>query len=297
MLPALEATLARPRHRPRRAGERPPRPRAAPGQEPARVLRADRGAGPRDARDPADRRPRRLGGALPRGRPHRALRAHLRRPADGGEAARRHGGHRGLGDAARSTSSPSRRGSTGASTCRASSSSRTRARSRSSTSSRRYCAKLLYEIEFFQADDPAHDAAALRRAADRRAEAARRTPESYLDDIDGSFYVTGYLRSWAFEAQLRDFLRSEFGNEWFARREAGGLLRELWSLGQGPTADELLARRHRRASSRWPRSPSASARGSSSRSRAARARSRSRRRRSARRSRCRDGGASGWAGR
>ena len=52
--------------------------------------------------------------------------------------------------------------------------------------------------------------------------------------------MTGYLRSWAFEAQLRDFLRGEFGNEWFARREAGDLLRELWSLGQGPTADELL---------------------------------------------------------
>ena len=65
-------------------------------------------------------------------------------------------------------------------------------------------------------------------------------PESYLDDIDGSFYVIGYLRSWAFEAQLREFLHSEFGNEWFARRDAGDLLRELWSLGQGPTADELL---------------------------------------------------------
>jgi hypothetical protein len=64
--------------------------------------------------------------------------------------------------------------------------------------------------------------------------------ESYLDDIDGSFYVTGYLRSWALEAQLRDFLRSEFGNEWFARRDAGDLLRELWSLGQEPTSDELL---------------------------------------------------------
>ena len=64
--------------------------------------------------------------------------------------------------------------------------------------------------------------------------------ESYLDDIDGSFYVTGYLRSWAFEAQLRDFLRSEFGNEWFAKRDAGDLLQELWSVGQGPTADELL---------------------------------------------------------
>ena len=52
--------------------------------------------------------------------------------------------------------------------------------------------------------------------------------------------MIGYLRSWAFEAQLREFLRGEFGNEWFARRDAGDLLRELWSLGQGPTADELL---------------------------------------------------------
>ena len=64
--------------------------------------------------------------------------------------------------------------------------------------------------------------------------------ENYLADIDGSFYVTGYLRSWAFEAQLRHFLREEFGNDWFARRDAGDLLRELWSVGQRPTADELL---------------------------------------------------------
>jgi hypothetical protein len=104
---------------------------------------------------------------------------------------------------------------------------------------RRYCAKLLYEIEFFQADDPATMRA---RYAELLSEAYRfpAAPENYLGDIDGSFYVTGYLRSWAFEAQLREFLRDEFGNEWFARREAGDLLRELWSLGQAPTADELL---------------------------------------------------------
>jgi hypothetical protein len=104
---------------------------------------------------------------------------------------------------------------------------------------RRYAAKLLYEIEFFQSDDP-------KSMQERYFELltdALKLPvnaESYLDDIDGSFYVIGYLRSWAFEAQLREFLRSEFGNDWFARKDAGDLLRELWSLGQGPTADELL---------------------------------------------------------
>jgi oligoendopeptidase F len=104
---------------------------------------------------------------------------------------------------------------------------------------RRYAAKLLYEIEFFQAEDPT----TMRDRYFELLSDALKLPvnrESYLDDIDGSFYVIGYLRSWAFEAQLREFLRGEFGNEWFARREAGGLLRELWSLGQGPTADELL---------------------------------------------------------
>jgi hypothetical protein len=104
---------------------------------------------------------------------------------------------------------------------------------------RRYSAKLLYEIEFFQADDlPSMRPRYFELLSD--ALKLPVNPESYLDDIDGSFYVIGYLRSWAFEAQLREFLRSEFGNEWFARREAGDLLRELWSLGQGPTADELL---------------------------------------------------------
>jgi hypothetical protein len=104
---------------------------------------------------------------------------------------------------------------------------------------RRYSAKLLYEIEFFQTED-------IPSMRSRYAEILGDSlklpvnPESYLDDIDGSFYVTGYLRSWAFEAQLREFLRSELGNDWFAKRDAGDLLRELWSLGQGPTADELL---------------------------------------------------------
>jgi len=104
---------------------------------------------------------------------------------------------------------------------------------------RRYSAKLLYELEFFRSDD----IPSMRpRYAEILGDALKLpvNPESYLDDIDGSFYVRGYLRSWALEAQLRDYLRSELGSDWFAKRDAGDLLRELWSLGQGPTADELL---------------------------------------------------------
>jgi hypothetical protein len=104
---------------------------------------------------------------------------------------------------------------------------------------RRYCAKLLYELEFHAADDPTSMSG---RYVELLGDALKIEPSpiDYLGDIDSSFYVSSYLRSWAFESQLRDYLREEFGSDWFARREAGSLLRELWELGQQPTAEELL---------------------------------------------------------
>jgi hypothetical protein len=58
--------------------------------------------------------------------------------------------------------------------------------------------------------------------------------------MDGRFYVHAYLRAWALESQLRTFLREKFGNDWFTKRSAGSLLRELWGEGQRLNADELL---------------------------------------------------------
>jgi hypothetical protein len=104
---------------------------------------------------------------------------------------------------------------------------------------RRYSAKLLYELEF-------HGAGSFEEMPKRYVEllgdALKVEPSAvnYLADIDEGFYVQSYLRSWALEAQLRDHLRTRFGTEWFSSREAGSLLRELWALGQRPTADELL---------------------------------------------------------
>jgi hypothetical protein len=104
---------------------------------------------------------------------------------------------------------------------------------------RRYCAKLLYEIEFHAAGD----VTSMRpRYVELLGDALKIEPSDtdYLADIDSGFYVTEYLRSWAFEAQLRAHLRERFGTTWFAQREAGSLLRELWSEGQRINADELL---------------------------------------------------------
>jgi hypothetical protein len=104
---------------------------------------------------------------------------------------------------------------------------------------RRYAAKLEYELEFYRAADPTDMRG---RYVELLGDALKITPSvaSYLADIDPGFYATEYLRSWAFEAHLRDYLRTEYGNAWFARREAGELLRELWSEGQARRADDML---------------------------------------------------------
>ena len=104
---------------------------------------------------------------------------------------------------------------------------------------RRYSAKILYEVEFHAAED-------VTTMRDRYVEllghALKIEPAAanYLADIDSGFYVSSYLRSWAFEAQLRAFLKEKFGSRWFASRDAGSLLRELWGEGQRLRADELL---------------------------------------------------------
>jgi hypothetical protein len=105
--------------------------------------------------------------------------------------------------------------------------------------SRRYAAKFLYELEL-------HEGSELETMRSRYVELMREATKvepstaDFLADVDPGFYSSSYLRSWAFEAQMEAFLREEFGRGWFARRDAGSLLRELWSEGQRLSADELL---------------------------------------------------------
>lgn len=104
---------------------------------------------------------------------------------------------------------------------------------------RRYAAKFLYELELHEGTDAESmkDRYVEAMTDATKVEVAR---EDYLMDVDPGFYSASYLRAWGFEAQLRTFLREELGNVWFARRETGSLLVELWSEGQRLTADELL---------------------------------------------------------
>ena len=104
---------------------------------------------------------------------------------------------------------------------------------------RRHAAKMLYELEF----NATEDVTAMRsRYTELLSDAVKIdvAPANYLSDIDSGFYVSSYLRSWAFEAQLRAYLKERFGSQWFRTREAGSLLRELWGEGQKMRAEEML---------------------------------------------------------
>ncbi len=122
---------------------------------------------------------------------------------------------------------------------------------------RRYAAKLAYELELHGAGVdlaamPARYAEMLERAT-----GIPWTEETWLDDVDGGFYVAAYLRAWALEDRWASGLRERYGAMWFTDRDAGAWLSSLWKHGQRLRAHELLAAetgeelRFERLAGRW----------------------------------------------
>jgi len=105
---------------------------------------------------------------------------------------------------------------------------------------RRYSAKLKYEIEL-------HDSAQFRseqlaenyRTLQEQATGFKRSATQYLMDVDDGFYSAAYLRAWAFEAGLREYLRTRYGRRWWANRRAGDELIDLWSTASRYSVEEL----------------------------------------------------------
>ncbi len=107
---------------------------------------------------------------------------------------------------------------------------------------RRYAAKLSYELELHDGTRPLSEMPGLYSALLGDAVGIEWPSRTWLSDVDGGYYAANYLRAWAFETRLRKLLRERFGQEWFADRAAGELLRGIWSEGQRLNADELLDR-------------------------------------------------------
>jgi hypothetical protein len=106
---------------------------------------------------------------------------------------------------------------------------------------RRYSAKIAYEVELH---GPGVDLRAMPERYSALLGERIGVPwpqETWLSDVDPSFYVACYLRAWALEGDWRRELAGRFGDAWFESGEAGSRLRGLWAQGQRREAETLLA--------------------------------------------------------
>jgi hypothetical protein len=62
-----------------------------------------------------------------------------------------------------------------------------------------------------------------------------------LRSLDDAFYSADFLRASAFEAQMREYLKTHFGVRWWASSKAGETLIDLWNTGRRYTVEELAS--------------------------------------------------------
>ncbi len=108
---------------------------------------------------------------------------------------------------------------------------------------RRYCAKLLYEIQVYSGNIgwsalPELYAETLGGATGFR----YRTADAFVD-FDCRFYATRYLRAWQLQSVLDEVLVERFNEDWWRNPAAGPwIVGELFAEGQRETANELAFR-------------------------------------------------------
>jgi hypothetical protein len=105
---------------------------------------------------------------------------------------------------------------------------------------RRGAALAQYEAEFY-AGSAASGAGA--RYVELMADAVRvRFDDTdHLRSLDDAFYSADFLRASAFESQLREHLKTRFGERWWDSRKAGETLIDLWNVGHRYTVEQLAS--------------------------------------------------------
>jgi len=105
---------------------------------------------------------------------------------------------------------------------------------------RRYCGKLLYEVEVYAARSRWDGLADAYVTHLTDATGFRYRPEDAFVDLDSGFYSARYLRAWQMQALVADSLTEKFNEDWFRNPAAGPWLAgELLRRGQRDSADEL----------------------------------------------------------
>ena len=105
---------------------------------------------------------------------------------------------------------------------------------------RRYAAKLIYERQLHSSEDP-EKANSIYAETQTLATRFQTRGTEFLFDLDDSFYSTSYLRAWALEVLLRDYLKSKYGTRWWTSKRAGSFLREIWETGDRYSASEMAS--------------------------------------------------------
>lgn len=105
---------------------------------------------------------------------------------------------------------------------------------------RRQAAKLIYETEFHAGK---LSVGASQRYAELMTDAVRVQFDEtdHLRDLSDDLRPASFLRAAAFEAQMRDYLKTKFGSRWWASAKAGETLIDLWNTGQRYSVEELAA--------------------------------------------------------
>jgi hypothetical protein len=108
---------------------------------------------------------------------------------------------------------------------------------------RRYCAKLIYEVEAYQRNGNWRDLPDLYVDTLTRATTFQYDVADAFVDFDPRYYSARYLRAWQLQSLINESLVSRFNLDWFRNPSAGPwLTQELLSEGQRETAEEVAAR-------------------------------------------------------
>ncbi|NUO62271.1 MAG: hypothetical protein HOQ26_11150 [Gemmatimonadaceae bacterium] len=108
---------------------------------------------------------------------------------------------------------------------------------------RRYCAKLLYELDLHGGAVSESDVPALYAERLTAATGFRYSPDDAYADVDPRFYAGRYLQAWQLQSILAGTLTESFDEDWWRNPRSGPWLRDnLFAEGQRETAGELASR-------------------------------------------------------
>jgi hypothetical protein len=106
----------------------------------------------------------------------------------------------------------------------------------------RYCSgKLVYEILLHKDEDFKSKSDYYRQIL-KEATFSEHSESDYLNTVDPFFHTASYLKGCTIEAGLRWYLRENFDEEWWRKKEAGDFICKMWKEGGRVTSQEISKR-------------------------------------------------------